>query len=144
MRDGQVKQLGMRKNTPAPATGAAARVLVELAQAIAAKGGHIGAPARSLIRARRLCEGKARRRGPNAKRGGFYPAPRTVHSTAQCSAAPVGFSPEGGTTWPPTESPSGPAVTDTTDPSSTSPERISSASGSCRLRWITRLSGRAP
>src|SRR5712692_2999937 len=32
----------------------------------------------------------------------------------------------------------------TLSPSLTRPERINSASGSCRYFWITRLSGRAP
>ena len=41
-------------------------------------------------------------------------------------------------------SPSGPAVTVTVEPSSTSPASIFSASGSCTAFWITRLSGRAP
>ncbi len=44
----------------------------------------------------------------------------------------------------PTIRPSGPAVTCTVEPSITSPASSISASGSCRLRWITRLSGRAP
>jgi hypothetical protein len=36
------------------------------------------------------------------------------------------------------------AVTCTVSPSFTDPSRISDASGFCRLRWITRFSGRAP
>src|SRR5258708_6516624 len=36
------------------------------------------------------------------------------------------------------------AETATLSPSLTRPERINSASGSCRYFWITRLSGRAP
>ncbi len=41
-------------------------------------------------------------------------------------------------------SPSPPAETCTVSPSFTTPSRISPASAFCRLRWITRLSGRAP
>jgi hypothetical protein len=40
--------------------------------------------------------------------------------------------------------PSAPAVTRTASPSFTVPSRIRPASGFCRLRWITRFSGRAP
>jgi hypothetical protein len=40
--------------------------------------------------------------------------------------------------------PRGPADTCTVSPSFTPPSRISPASGFCRLRWITRFSGRAP
>ncbi len=40
--------------------------------------------------------------------------------------------------------PSAPAETRTVSPSLTAPSRISPANGFCRLRWITRFSGRAP
>jgi hypothetical protein len=46
--------------------------------------------------------------------------------------------------WPLTSSPSGPAETRTVSPSLTLPSRMYPASTFCRLRWITRFSGRAP
>ena len=48
------------------------------------------------------------------------------------------------TRWPPTTSSPFSTVTLTVSPSLMRPSRISVASGFCRLRWITRFSGRAP
>ena len=47
-------------------------------------------------------------------------------------------------TRPAMASPPSPAVTSTVSPSLIRPARMSSASGFCSERWITRFSGRAP
>ena len=62
---------------------------------------------------------------------------------AACSA-PVQSAASLRTRWPPTTSSPFSTVTLTVSPSLMRPSRISVASGFCRLRWITRLSGRAP
>ena len=53
-------------------------------------------------------------------------------------------SPDGSTSLPLTIRPCLPAETVTVSPSEISPSRMRFASGSCRLRWITRFKGRAP
>lgn len=63
---------------------------------------------------------------------------------AQCTTASCGRSRRVVATRSPMISPSIPAPILTVAPSSTSPDRIISASGSCSDRCITRFSGRAP
>lgn len=63
---------------------------------------------------------------------------------AQCTTASCGRSRRVAATRSPMISPSTPAPILTVAPSSTSPDRIISASGSCSDRCITRFSGRAP
>lgn len=62
----------------------------------------------------------------------------------QCTTASCGLTRFDPATRLPTISPSGPTVTGTVSPSFTSPASSISASWSCKARWITRLSGRAP
>jgi len=71
-------------------------------------------------------------------------APLSQPCKAQCTTASCGRSRRVAAIRSPMISPSAPAPILTVVPSSTSPDRIISASGSCSDRWITRFSGRAP
>src|SRR5690606_5474741 len=94
----------------------------------------------SIVRGRIVTNGRRRHRsGAGSRRGRQLPPP-----ILQCNGAPSGRGRLEATTLSPRTSPSDPASTDTVSPSRTSPARIISARGSCRSRWITRFSGRAP
>lgn len=74
------------------------------------------------------------------------PAYDVIMANSQCTSLMRGSSspPPSPAPRPAMTSPSGPAVTGTASPSCTSPASSICASGSCRWRWIARLSGRAP
>ncbi len=78
------------------------------------------------------------------KRRAGWRALLSIRGSSQCRTASSGRGLPDRLIRSPTISPSAPALTGTVSPSITSPASSISASGSCRLRWITRFSGRAP